>query len=42
MLHIADRRALHWINPTVLIVGLWGGSAVATAAYDVGRWLCAW
>jgi hypothetical protein len=42
MTHFADQRALHWINPPILIVALWGGSALATTVYDIGRWFCAW
>jgi hypothetical protein len=42
MMHFADRSAWQWVSPSILVAGLWSGSAVATAVYDIGRWVCAW
>jgi len=40
--YVPGRQALHWIEPPVLIAVLWVSLAIATAAYDIGRWLSLW
>jgi hypothetical protein len=42
MLHFIDRHWLRWASPAALVIGLWSGSALGTAVYDVGHWLRAW
>lgn len=42
MPHLLDRHALHWLDPSLVIVALWGGLAVAATIYDIGRWLSVW
>jgi hypothetical protein len=42
MPHLLDWHALHWLDPSLLIAGLWAGLALAAAVYDIGRWLSAW
>jgi hypothetical protein len=42
MPHILDRHALHWLDPSLLVAGLWVGLALAAAVYDVCHWLSVW
>jgi hypothetical protein len=42
MPHLLDWHALHWLDPSHLVTGLWVGLALAATVYDIGRWLSAW
>lgn len=42
MIHIVDRHHLHRVNVALVLVGVWGGLALAATVYDIGRWLSAW
>lgn len=40
--HAGHWHPPEWINLAVLVASLWLALALATAIYDVGRWLSAW